>query len=51
MTAYEIISKKRDGKVVSTEEIDFFINGYTLGEIPDYQMSVFSDGNISEGYG
>lgn len=39
MTAYEIISKKRDGQTLSTEEIEFFINGYTGGEIPDYQMS------------
>jgi len=39
MTAYEIISKKRDGQTLSSEEIDFFINSYTLGEIPDYQMS------------
>jgi pyrimidine-nucleoside phosphorylase len=39
MTAYEIISKKRDRKSLSPDEIRFFINGYTLGEIPDYQMS------------
>lgn len=39
MNAYEIISKKRDGKSLSTEEIKYFINGYTIGEIPDYQMS------------
>ncbi len=39
MTAYEIISKKRDGHPLSSEEIGFFIKGYTLGGIPDYQMS------------
>ena len=39
MTAYEIISKKRDGRTLSSEEINFFINGFTCGEIPDYQMS------------
>jgi pyrimidine-nucleoside phosphorylase len=39
MTAYEIISKKRDGQTLSSEEIKFFINGYTMGDIPDYQMS------------
>lgn len=39
MTAYEIISKKRDGQVLSIDEIKFFINGYTTGDIPDYQMS------------
>ena len=39
MTAYEIISKKRDGRVLSPDEISFFIDGFTRGEIPDYQMS------------
>lgn len=39
MTAYEIISKKRDGTELSSEEISFFINSYTAGTIPDYQMS------------
>lgn len=31
--------KKRDGKELSSEEIEFFIRGYTAGEIPDYQAS------------
>lgn len=35
----EIISKKRDGKRLNKEEIDFFVDGYTKGEIPDYQVS------------
>ena len=35
----ELIAKKRDGGVLSKEEIDFMIEGYTKGEIPDYQMS------------
>lgn len=35
----EIIIKKRDGKILGSEEINFFINGYTKGEIPDYQAS------------
>jgi pyrimidine-nucleoside phosphorylase len=39
MTPYEIISKKRDNLELSPEEISFFINNYTTGEIPDYQMS------------
>jgi len=39
MTVYEIISKKRDGRPLSSEEIKFFIDGYIHGEIPDYQMS------------
>ena len=35
----ELIKKKRNGFGLSTEEIEFFINGYTNGLIPDYQMS------------
>ena len=39
MLMTELIAKKRDGGELSTEEIDFMIQGYTRGEIPDYQMS------------
>jgi pyrimidine-nucleoside phosphorylase len=39
MRMYDIISKKRDGGELSTEEIQFFIDGYVRGEIPDYQAS------------
>ncbi len=39
MTAYEIIAKKRDGTDLSPAEIKYFIDGYTTGIIPDYQMS------------
>jgi pyrimidine-nucleoside phosphorylase len=35
----DIIEKKRDGSALTTEEIRFFINEYTKGEIPDYQVS------------
>lgn len=35
----EIIKLKRDKKSLSNEQIDFFIQGYTEGTIPDYQMS------------
>ena len=38
-SAYKIIQKKRDNKKLSENEIKWFINGYTAGEIPDYQMS------------
>ena len=41
MRALDIILKKRDGKSLSPEEIQFLIEGYTQGEIPDYQMSSF----------
>ena len=36
---YDIIKKKRDGGVLTKEEIEFFIDGFTKGEIPDYQAS------------
>ncbi|MCG1130600.1 pyrimidine-nucleoside phosphorylase [Staphylococcus epidermidis] len=39
MRMIDIIEKKRDGKSLTREEIDFFVNGYTRGEVPDYQAS------------
>lgn len=41
MRAYDIIYKKRNGEKLSQEEISFMIDGYTNGEIADYQMSAF----------
>ncbi len=38
---YKIIKEKRDGKILSKEEIYFMVHGYTKGEIPDYQFSAF----------
>jgi pyrimidine-nucleoside phosphorylase len=37
-----IIEKKRDGHILTDEEIRFFLNGYTKGTIPDYQMSAMA---------
>ncbi len=42
MRMVDIIEKKRDGGELSKEEIDFMIEGYTKGDIPDYQMSAFA---------
>ena len=39
MRIYDIIKKKRDGIELSTEEINYFVQNYTLGNIPDYQIS------------
>ena len=39
MNILDIIAKKRDKKILSKEEIDFFVQGYTKGEITDYQAS------------
>ncbi|WP_127490240.1 pyrimidine-nucleoside phosphorylase [Paenibacillus ehimensis] len=42
MRTVDIIHSKRDGKELSSEEIAFLIEGYTRGEIPDYQMSAWA---------
>ncbi len=39
MLMTDLLTKKRDGGSLSTEEIQFMISGYTDGSIPDYQMS------------
>ena len=39
MLMTELIAKKRDGGVLTPEEIRFLVEGYTRGDIPDYQMS------------
>jgi len=39
MRPYDIIVKKRDGKTHTYEEIKYLVDGYTKGEIPDYQVS------------
>ena len=36
---YDLIMKKRNGNELTTEEINFFVGGYTDGTIPDYQVS------------
>ena len=39
MRMYDVIKKKRDGGVLSAEEIRAFVEGYTNGSIPDYQAA------------
>ncbi len=41
MRAVDIIQKKKEGKEHTKEEIYFLVNGYTKGEIEDYQMSAW----------
>jgi pyrimidine-nucleoside phosphorylase len=41
MRTVDLIQRKRDGKELAPEEIEFLIEGYTSGDIPDYQMSSF----------
>ena len=42
MRAVDIIIKKRDKQELTSQEIEFFIKGFTNGEIPDYQASSFA---------
>lgn len=41
MRMYEIIDKKRNGYELTEKELEFLINGYVSGDIPDYQVSAF----------
>lgn len=53
MNILEIIAKKRDGLELNQEEINFFVTGYTRGEIADYQaaalmMAIYINGMTKE---
>ena len=41
MRTVDLIQRKRDGEELAPEEIEFLVDGYTRGDIPDYQMSAF----------
>lgn len=41
MNMYDLIKRKRDGGVLSKEELNYIVMGYTKGSIPDYQMAAF----------
>jgi len=49
MRTVDLIQRKRDGEELAPEEIDFLIDGYTRGEIPDYQISAFLMATYFEG--
>lgn len=42
MRAYDLIDKKKNGKSLNKEEIDFLINGFVSGEVADYQMAAWA---------
>lgn len=42
MRAVDLIAKKRDGFELSRDEINFFVQGLTSGEIPDYQVAAWA---------
>jgi pyrimidine-nucleoside phosphorylase len=41
MRTVDLIQRKRDGAELAPEEISYLVDGYTSGDIPDYQMSAF----------
>src|SRR5512136_583731 len=41
MRMTDIIEKKRDGRALTRDEIEFFVDGYTRGDIPDYQAAAW----------
>jgi pyrimidine-nucleoside phosphorylase len=41
MRTVDLIHRKRDGEELAPEEIQYLIEGYTRGDIPDYQLSAF----------
>jgi pyrimidine-nucleoside phosphorylase len=41
MRTVDLIHRKREGEELSAEEIAYLVEGYTRGEIPDYQLSAF----------
>lgn len=56
MRFVDILEKKRDGYELTREEIEFFIEGYTNGTIPDYQasallMAIYFQGMTAEEQG
>lgn len=42
MRTVDLIQKKRDGKELTTQEIEWLISGYAEGTVPDYQMAAFA---------
>lgn len=42
MRAVDLIQKKRDGQELTSSEIEWLIEGYVSGTVPDYQMSQMS---------
>ncbi|HOR77354.1 MAG TPA: pyrimidine-nucleoside phosphorylase, partial [Anaerolineaceae bacterium] len=42
MRAVDLIIKKRDKLALTKDELEFLVQGYTQGTIPDYQMAAFA---------
>ncbi len=51
MQTYDLIIKKRDGQELEPEEIEFLIEGYVQGKIPEYQMAAMAMAIYFQGMG
>jgi len=49
MRTVDIIIKKRDGLALTKQEIEYFIRGYTAGDIPDYQAAAWAMAVLLQG--
>jgi pyrimidine-nucleoside phosphorylase len=49
MRAVDIITKVRDGEPLTGEEIQYFVEGFTHGKIPDYQVSAWAMAVVFQG--
>ena len=49
MRMYDLIEKKKQGRSLTEQELDWMIAGFTEGAIPDYQMAAFFDGGLLSG--
>ncbi len=49
MRAVDVIVKKRDGGELTAEEIEFFVQGYSRGDIPDYQAAAWCMAVLQQG--
>lgn len=47
MRAVDIIIKKRDGHELTGDELNFFVEGYVTGSLPDYQASTWSNAPVA----
>ncbi|MEE0027324.1 MAG: thymidine phosphorylase, partial [Atopobiaceae bacterium] len=49
MRMYDIIKRKRDGCELTPEEINYFVTGYVMGDIPDYQAAALAMATFFQG--
>jgi thymidine phosphorylase len=50
MRTVDLIHRKRSGEELAPEELQYLVDGYTRGDIPDYQMSAFLMATFFLGY-